>query len=274
METGDRRIDMRRARFSQFLVTLLGLGSVAFAQPKVGTPSPADLVNQGVEVARTGEYDAAIHNFDEAIRIDPKYVPAYDNRGTAEMAKGDLARAMADYDEAIRLDPKDSLAFINRGLIYRSKGDFTRAIADYDRAIQIDPQFSLAYYDRGIVYGKQGDYRRALADFQEAIRRDPKDPSPYNSAAWILASCSADKCRDGAKAVELATQACSLTSWKDPDFLDTLGVAYAEVGNFEQAIRFEKQALQFPQWAEKQGDGAQKRLDLYKERKPYREKTP
>jgi tetratricopeptide (TPR) repeat protein len=269
-----RRIDMRRARFSPFLVTLLSLSSVAFAEPKAGTPSAGELVNRGVEVARTGEYDAAIHNFDEAIRIDPKFVPAYDNRGTIEMAKGDLARAIADYDQAIRLDPKDSRAFGARGLAYEAKGDFTHAIADYDKAIQIEPQFARVYYNRGIVYGKKGDYRRAVADFQEAIRLDPNDPSPYNSAAWLLASCSADNCRDGAKAVELATKACSLTAWKNPDYLDTIGVAYAEIGDFDQAIKFEKQALQFPQWAEKQGDGAQKRLDLYKERKPYREKTP
>jgi len=265
---------MRRARFSPFLVALLGLSSVAFAESKAETPSPGDLVNKGVEVARMGEYDAAIHNFDEALRIDPKFVPAYDNRGTVEMARGDLARAIADYDQAIRLDPKDSIAFGNRGLAYKSKGDLTRAMADYDRAIQIEPQFARAHYNRGVIYGKKGDYSRAIADFHEAIRLDPKDPSPYNSAAWLLASCDADKCRDGAKAVELATQACSLTSWKDPDYLDTLGVAYAEIGEFEQAIKFEKQALQFPQWAEQQGDGAQKRLDLYKERKPYREKLP
>jgi len=63
-----------------------------------------------------------------------------------------------------------------------------------------------------------------------------------------------DKCRDGAKAVELATPGLLTDDWKDPDFLDTLGVAYAEVGNFEQAIRSKKSA-QFPQWAET-GDGA------------------
>ena len=190
------------------------------------------------------------------------------------MAKGDSARAIADFDQAIRLDPKDSLAFHNRGLAYRSKGDLAHAIADFDESIRIDPKFARAYYNRGLVYGKKGDSRRAVADFQEAMRLDPGDSSPYNSAAWILASCSADKCRDGAKAVELATKACSLTSWKDPDYLDTLGVAYAEVGDFEQAIKFEKQALQFPEWADKQGEGARKRLDLYKARKPYREDTP
>ncbi len=231
---------MRGVRFLPFLVALPGLVSIAFAQPKAETPSPGELVKKGVEVARTGEYDAAIHNFDEAIHIDASFAPAYENRGIVEMAKGDSDRAIADFDQAIKLDPR----------------------------------YARANYNRGIVYANKGDHRRAVADFQESIRLDPDDPSPYNSAAWILASCSADNCRDGKKAVELATQACSLTGWTQPDLLDTLGVAYAEAGDFENAIKFENQALQYPQWAEREGDGARKRLELYKQKKPYREQMP
>jgi tetratricopeptide (TPR) repeat protein len=265
---------MRRVRFLPFLVALPGLVSIAFAQPKAETPSPGELVKKGVEVAQTGEYDAAIHNFDEAIHIDASFAPAYENRGIVEMAKGDSDRAIADFDQAIKLDPKNSLAFSNRGLAHKAKGDLARAIADFDQAIKLDPRYARAYYNRGIVYANKGDHRRAVADFQESIRLDPDDPSPYNSAAWILASCSADNCRDGKKAVELATQACSLTGWTQPDLLDTLGVAYAEAGDFENAIKFENQALQYPQWAEREGDGARKRLELYKQKKPYREQMP
>jgi tetratricopeptide (TPR) repeat protein len=230
---------MRRVRLVTFWMALPGLASVAFAQPKGETPSPGELVKQGVEVAETGEYDAAIHNFDEAIRIDAKFAPAYENRGIAHKAKGDSARAIADFDQAIKLDP----------------------------------QYARPYYNRGTVYASKGDHHRAVADFQESIRLDPDDPSAYNSAAWILATCAADNCRDGKKAVELATKACSLTGWTQPDLLDTLGVAYAEAGDFENAIKFENRALQYPQWTEREGDGARKRLELYKEKKPYREQT-
>jgi tetratricopeptide (TPR) repeat protein len=264
---------MRRVRFVTCLVALPALASVAFAQSKAAMPSPGELVRKGVEVAETGEYDAAIHNFDEAIRIDAKFAPAYENRGIVELAKGDLDRAIGDFDEAIKLDPKNPLAFSNRGQAHRAKGDSARAIADFDQAIKLEPRYARAYYNRGTVYASQGDHRRAVADFQESIRLDPEDPSPYNSAAWILASCPADDCRNGKQAVELATKACSLTGWTQPDLLDTLGVAYAEAGDFESAINFENRALQYPKWAEREGDGARKRLELYKEKKPYREPT-
>ena len=45
------------------------------------------------------------------------------NRGNAYRVKGDYDHAIADYDEAIRLDPKDPDAYNNRGLAYRKKGD-------------------------------------------------------------------------------------------------------------------------------------------------------
>ena len=50
-------------------------------------------------------YDRAIRDFDEAIRLDPKYARAYAERGYAWLAKGNYDQALKDYDQAIRLDP-------------------------------------------------------------------------------------------------------------------------------------------------------------------------
>src|SRR6185503_12769589 len=60
---------------------------------------------------------------------------AYYNRGLAYYDKGDDDRAIADYNEAIRLDPKYAQALFNRGNAYYQKGDDDRAIADYNEAI-------------------------------------------------------------------------------------------------------------------------------------------
>src|SRR6516165_1397499 len=63
---------------------------------------------------------------------------AYYNRGLAYQEKGDNDRAIADYDQAIRLDPKYAFAYNGRGNAYKAKGDNDRAIADYDQAIRLD----------------------------------------------------------------------------------------------------------------------------------------
>src|SRR3954447_21802894 len=60
--------------------------------------------NRGLALNNKGEYDRAIRDFDEAIRLDPRYVHAYSNRGWALNNKGEFDLAMRDLDQAIRLD--------------------------------------------------------------------------------------------------------------------------------------------------------------------------
>ncbi|MGD0026121.1 MAG: tetratricopeptide repeat-containing serine protease family protein [Xanthobacteraceae bacterium] len=130
--------------------------------------------NRGSAYGRKGDYDRAIADCTEAIRLDPKYAHAYNNRGFAYHAKGDNDRAIADYNEAIRLDPKYALPYNNRGFAYLAKGDHDRAIADYNEAIRLDPKDAHAYNNRGLAYDGKGDHDRAIGDYTEAIRLDPK----------------------------------------------------------------------------------------------------
>ena len=100
---------------------------------------------------------------------------AYYNRGSEYDGKRDLDRAMADYDQAIRLDPKYAHAYNNRGIAWLGKKDNDRAMADYDQAIRLDPKLSSAYYNRGLVWKAKGDKARAIADFTEAQRLGDTD---------------------------------------------------------------------------------------------------
>lgn len=108
---------------------------------------------------------------------------AYCDRGIAYGGKKDYDRALADFNEAIRLDPKLAAAYYRRGNIYANKGDYDRAIAEYSKAIQIDPKLVDAYYKRGMVYGTKGDHDRAITDYSEVIRLDPEDADTYYKRA-------------------------------------------------------------------------------------------
>jgi lipoprotein NlpI len=144
-----------------------------------GAPLSWAFNNRGSAYLDKRDYDRAIADYDQAIRLDPKNANVYTNRGNAYRSKGDYDRAIADQDQAIRLDPKYALAYNNRGSAYGSKGDYDRAIADYDQAIRLDPKSALAYRNRGSEYGIKGDYDRAIADEDQAIRLDPKYAKAY-----------------------------------------------------------------------------------------------
>ena len=150
-----------------------------------GRESPLNLAvayySRGLAYYDKGDDDRAIAEFNEAIRLDPKFAYAYSSRGLAYDHKGNLDRADPDYNEAIRLDPKYAQAYFNRGNAYYQKGDDDRAIADYSEAIRLDPKYAYAYNNRGTAYDRQGDVDRAIVDYNEAIRLDPKFAQAYSS---------------------------------------------------------------------------------------------
>jgi tetratricopeptide (TPR) repeat protein len=144
------------------------------------------LYNRGSAWNSKGEFDRAIADFDEAIRLDPKVQFTQEGRGSAWAAKGEYDRAIADYTEAIRLRPTNEGAYNDRGLAWKAKREFDRAIADFNDAIRLAPKLARAYSNRGEVWRLKGDLERALADQDQAAALDPKGLFVYASRGDTL----------------------------------------------------------------------------------------
>jgi hypothetical protein len=92
--------------------------------------------------------------------------------------------------------------------------------------------------------------------------------------AWLLATCPDNSIRNGKKAVKLATQACDMTKWTNYAYVDTLAAAYAETGDFDGALKYQKQAANMDGIPEDNRTNVQGRIELYLQHKPYRKLKP
>jgi tetratricopeptide (TPR) repeat protein len=120
-----------------------------------------------------GDFDRAMNDYNEAIKLDPRNSSSYAVRGAIFVRQGNFDRALADLNEARRLKPQDALTSNAFGVYYNEKGEYDRAISELNEAIRLWPQYYFAFRNRGISYENKGELPRALADFQVAATFDP-----------------------------------------------------------------------------------------------------
>lgn len=226
---------------------------------------------RGLVLRSQQQFDKAIEDYNEAIRLEPRYVNALYGRGAAWHAKKDYDKAIKDFDAAISVDPKHLAAINDRGLAWVAMKEYAKGILDYDQALRLNPKNSVTLINRAVALKAIKQYGKAIADYEQSIRLDPKHARALSNLGWILATCPEESLRNGKRAVELATKACQLTKFKEPNYLDALAAACAEAGDFAQAIRYEKQALESSRFARQYGGAARQRLKSYEEMKPHRE---
>ena len=281
-----------------------GLIAICLAFTWIYADQQADrLVFEGIDAYKAGNYDLAIDKFTESIKFDPQNYFAHNNRGITYRDKRDYDAAIADFSAALKIK-SDWFVYYNRGTAYYEKSEYDSAIADFSKALKLntnDTQGRVtclisraranfgkekaepamndlnsaikigvyqpdAYVLRGILHKVNHQYDRSLADYEKAISLDTSDPRSYGTEAYLLSVCPMPKYRDAKKAVEYATKACELTEWKDPESLETLAVAYAEAGQFDDAAKFQTMAAEVnPRGVDK------KRLALFQQKRPFRE---
>lgn len=135
-----------------------------------------------------GDYNQAVANYLESVKVKPDYAVAHLHLGYAYMLSGnskaareEFKAAAALYDKVIADSPKDAEAYINRGATYGSLGDYDRALADYGKALELKGEDARIYNNRGLVHYQKGELPLAVQDYTRAISVGAENAAAYNN---------------------------------------------------------------------------------------------
>lgn len=228
--------------------------------------------NRGLIYSDMRASDAAIRDFTAAVRVDPNYANAYHNRAVEYTKLGKYDKALADYNEAIRRDPQVQNSHINRASLLKEMGASQQAHGDLERVIRKPARHTYDFVGRGDAWFTKGEYKKAAADYRRALQLSPTHRDALNAVAWLEATCPDASLRDGRAALEKSRKVCELTNWKNADYLETFAAACAELGNFQQAVQHQTQAIALAHTPDNRKGRMRKRLALYREGKPFRDR--
>jgi len=217
--------------------------------------------SRGELFASAGNYDSAIADLTEAIRLNPRDAEAFEKRGSAENIVGEYDLAISDETKAIDLDPRNAAAFADRGVAYQRTYDPVHAKADFDSAIRLDPNLAAAFVARGGLARSAGDFPQAIADFSEAIRVDPGFASAYMQRWRANEAWGRIEVEDSQRAISAYKNMLRV----DPDdysALIGLGDAYAALQDHESAAKSYSEAIRV---APAQGGAYLSRSRAYRE---------
>jgi serine/threonine-protein kinase len=143
---------------------------------------------------------------------------------------GEHEEAVADFAELIRREPDRPAAYHLRGMSQLALGRNDEAARDFTEAITRDPKRADALAGRGEALAAAGDFDSAVVDHLEAIRRNPRSAAAHAGFARLWLTWPDPLMHNPALAFDLATRACELSAWDDPDCLGVYAMAKAAMG--------------------------------------------
>ena len=226
-------------------------------------------VNRGNAYLRINDFEAALEDYNKAIELSPKLVKAYNGRSVVYEKMGRIDDACNDLMTAIELDDSYGAPYFNLGLLYITMGKNDEALVCINKANQLRPNDTTILRRRGELHTTLGDVNKAYQDYILAIEADSENLKAHRNLSWLLSTSNQSSIRNGKEALSHAMWCCEKTQWKEASSLEVLAAAYAECGDFDEAVRRQSEAL--PLRSSKQKETTQQRLKVLQKGLPIRE---
>lgn len=235
------------------------------------------------------EYEKALDDASEIDSLEPDQPQGRWLRQfvyTSQEKYDDAIEELEELIDAFPTHPITPRAKLQLAGVYNQIDEPSKSIEIYDDLIEASSGRSSPRILRGRAdaFLAIGNHSRAIADYERALDRLPKPDDEnltddgkvevsgvLNNLSWVLSTSPDDDVRDGKRALKLAEQAAELTDHKRAFILSTLASGFAETGDFENARKWAKKAVELAE-SDEQREGLQDELEFYKEDKPWREK--
>ena len=248
--------------------------------------------------------EEALADVSRAIELNPKDLEGLRTRARVYYQKKKYKDALKDVEKIITFQEGDVDAMFLRSLIYAGMEDYDAAIEEmeflvqeipgepmlrstlaslyvsakmhakaieiYDDILKNDPEDERALTGRGDAKLNSGNHAAAVADYEAALEINDEDDHILNNLAWVLSTSPEDDVRDGKRALELALQAAEVTDYKTAHVLSTLAAAYAESGDFENAVKWSEKSIELADEG-RQKEDLMEELETLKAGQPIRE---
>lgn len=234
---------------------------------------PSARNNLGVLLTGAGRYEEALAAFAQVLAEQPDFHTVHFNRAEAYERSARPLLAFTEYALYFGHQSQDPEVWLRlvRCLGQLRQPEELRAVATAIHKLQpLDPRLVAALATQWQAIGQPAE---AVACYDHGLVAVPDSAELHNNLGWLLATHPNARIRDGRRAVTLAEKATELTGHRQPFFIGTLAAAYAEAGQFDQAIATAQKAIDLataagqPQIAARNAE----LLLLYRAGKPYHE---
>src|SRR6266403_1007478 len=146
------------------------------AEAPKDTKEANKLAREGAEASKNQEWDKAIELLRKATDLDHKYADelaaVYQQRGYADATNQQFQDAINDYGEAIKLTPQDVRVYEQRAAVEMKLQDYDKALADYSEVIKLKPNEARYLNYRAYIYEFKKDLKNSMAETERALKLD------------------------------------------------------------------------------------------------------
>lgn len=282
------------------------------ADPEAAGVNPRDHLeliekfHTAIGFGQRGRFAEMIEPLQQVVAAYPSGIGFRTELATAYMHAGRLDEAKVEAVAALKLDPAYHPAHVAMGNVLQKEGRYEDALVEFNKVLELKPDVLMTHtnivtclvklgrIDEALVHARllvekkpaKADYRIGLAGLLRQAGRADEMKSVLEGglelpdgglrvyAAWEFATSPVESVRDGARAVRLCEEVLAAGAPRDPDLLDTLAAAYAEVRRFDDATQTAEEAIEQAK-ARRRDDLAEAiavRLALYRAQQPFRAK--